>query len=54
MAQLGDAVDGQRPLAMIHAATEAHWQEAAAAVRKAVVLSDVKPESTPVIYRRIS
>ncbi|MEN5016882.1 thymidine phosphorylase [Erwinia sp. Eh17-17] len=54
MAQLGDAVDSQRPLAMIHAATEAHWQEAAAAVRKAVVLSDVKPESTPVIYRRIS
>jgi len=54
MAQLGDAVDGQRPLAVIHATSEASWQEAAAAVKKAIALSDVKPESTPVIYRRIS
>lgn len=54
MAQLGDAVDGQRPLAVIHATSEASWQEAAAAVKKAIALSDEKPESTPVIYRRIS
>ncbi|QZQ49649.1 thymidine phosphorylase [Erwinia persicina] len=54
MAQLGDAVDGQRPLAVIHATSEASWQEAATAVKKAIALSDVKPESTPVIYRRIS
>lgn len=54
MAQLGYAVDGQRPLAVIHATSEASWQEAAAAVKKAIALSDVKPESTPVIYRRIS
>ena len=54
MVQLGDTVDGQRPLAVIHATSEASWQEAAAAVKKAIALSDVKPESTPVIYRRIS
>lgn len=54
MAMLGDWVDGQRPLALIHAPNEASWQEAAAAVKQAVTLSQVKPESTPVIYRRIS
>ena len=29
MARLGDSVDGQRPLAVIHAKDEASWQEAA-------------------------
>lgn len=36
MARLGDSIDGQRPLAVIHAKDEASWQEAAKAV-KAVV-----------------
>ena len=54
MAQLGDSVDAQRPLAVIHAATEASWQEAAAAVKRAVVVGSEKPEATPVIYRRIT
>ncbi|MTD27477.1 thymidine phosphorylase [Erwinia sorbitola] len=54
MAMLGDTVDGQRPLAVIHAADENSWQEAAAAVKRAVTVGDVKPEPTPVIYRRIS
>ena len=30
MARLGDQVDGQRPLAVIHAKDENSWQEAAA------------------------
>lgn len=54
MALLGDAVDGQRPLAVIHASDEASWQEAASAVKRAVAVGDVAPASTPVIYRRIS
>ncbi|MEM6160270.1 thymidine phosphorylase [Erwinia sp. P6884] len=54
MAQLGDRVDGERPLAVIHAATEAGWQEAAAAVKAAVTLSEKEFAETPVIYRRIS
>jgi len=39
---------------VIHAASEAQWQEAAQAVRAAIVLSDQSPETTPVVYRRIS
>ncbi|MEJ5064341.1 thymidine phosphorylase [Erwinia sp. MYb375] len=54
MAQLGDAVDGQRPLAVIHASDEASWQEAASAVKRAVAVGEAAPASTPVIYRRIS
>ncbi|WP_158781936.1 thymidine phosphorylase [Pantoea sp. BAV 3049] len=54
MAQSGDYVDNQRPLAVIHAATESGWQEAAAAVRQAITLSEEAPAATPVIYRRIA
>ncbi|RRZ88128.1 thymidine phosphorylase [Erwinia sp. 198] len=54
MAQLGDSVDGQRPLAMIHAASEASWQEAAAAVKQAITLAEKSPPPTPVIYRRVT
>lgn len=54
MAQLGDRADNQRPLAVIHAATETAWQEAADAMKRAVTLSENAPADTPVIYRRIS
>ena len=54
MAQLGDSVDGERPLAVIHAASEASWQEAAAAVKKAITLAEKSPQATPVIYRRVT
>lgn len=54
MACLGDRVDGQRPLAVIHANTEAQWQQAANDVRAAITLSYEAVEETPVIYRRMS
>lgn len=54
VAALGTAVDNQHPLAVIHAASESGWQEAAAAVRAAVTISDTQPVATPVIYRRVS
>ncbi|WP_034912122.1 thymidine phosphorylase [Erwinia sp. 9145] len=54
MVQIGDVVDAQRPLAVIHAASESGWQQAAQAVRQAVTLSETAPEKTPVIYRRIA
>ncbi|MCW1875661.1 thymidine phosphorylase [Erwinia sp. INIA-01] len=54
VAALGTVVDGQQPLAVIHASSEESWQEAAAAVKAAVTLSETQPEKTPVIYRRIS
>ena len=54
MARLGDSVDGQRPLAVIHAKDEASWQEAAKAVKAAITLADKAPESSPSVYRRIT
>jgi thymidine phosphorylase len=54
MARLGDSVDGQRPLAVIHAKDENSWQEAAKAVKAAITLDDKAPESTPTVYRRIT
>ncbi|MFU9137194.1 thymidine phosphorylase [Erwinia tasmaniensis] len=54
VAPLGAAVDSQQPLAVIHASSEASWQEAAAAVKAAITLSETSPAETPVIYRRIS
>lgn len=54
MARLGASVDGQRPLAVIHANNEDDWQQAADAVRTAMTLGDKVPEETPVIYRRIT
>ncbi|ACR67792.1 thymidine phosphorylase [Edwardsiella ictaluri] len=54
MVRLGDSVDGQRPLAVVHARDEASWQQAAEAVRAAVTLGGCVPEPTPVVYRRIT
>lgn len=50
---LGERADGQRPLAIVHASSEAGWQQAAAAVRAAVTLSDSAPEPLPAVYRRV-
>lgn len=54
MARLGDTVDTQRPLAVIHANDEESWQQAADAVREAMTLGDKAPEVTPVVYKRIT
>ncbi|WAM45185.1 thymidine phosphorylase [Edwardsiella piscicida] len=54
MVRLGDSVDGQRPLAVVHARDEASWKQAAEAVRAAVTLGERAPEPTPVVYRRIT
>ncbi|WP_025738559.1 thymidine phosphorylase [Salinivibrio socompensis] len=54
MIRLGQNVDEQTPLAMLHAQTEEQWQQAANAVRAAVKVADEAPNSTPDVYRRIS
>lgn len=54
MARLGTRVDGQQPLAVIHANNEDDWQQAAEVVRAAITLGNNTPEETPVIYRRIT
>lgn len=50
---LGDRVDAERPLAVIHANSEASWQEAAQAVRAAISIGDEPPLAMPMIYRCI-
>ncbi|TNV18925.1 thymidine phosphorylase [Buttiauxella sp. B2] len=54
MARLGESVDTEHPLAVIHAASEAQWQEAAQAVKAAIKVNGTEPVETPVVYRRIS
>jgi len=54
MITLGERADAQRPLAIIHASNEAQWQQAAAAVKAALVIGDTAPAATPVVYRRVS
>ena len=54
MVRLGDSVDAQRPLAIVHASNEEDWQQAARAVRSAIVLGDKAPAENPVVYRRIT
>ena len=54
MVRLGEKVDSERPLAVIHAKSEASWQDAALAVKAAIQVAENAPEETPVVYRRIS
>ncbi|WJV63175.1 thymidine phosphorylase [Pectobacteriaceae bacterium CE70] len=54
MVSLGDRVDSQRPLAIIHANTEAQWRQAEQEVQAAIVVSDCAPKPMPIIYRRLS
>ena len=53
MVQLGEAVEAGQPLAVIHAASEAGWMQAAEAVRAAVTIAPQPPKVLPVVYRRI-
>ena len=53
MIRLGDEVYADTPLAMVHARTEAQWQEAAKAVRANISIADTQSEPTPEVYRRI-
>ncbi len=53
MVSLGDRVDAERPLAVIHARTESDWQQAAQALREAICLDSQAPAPCPLIYRRL-
>ncbi|MBS9430665.1 thymidine phosphorylase [Photorhabdus akhurstii] len=50
---LGSEVNIGTPLAIIHANNENEWQEAAEAVRKAIVLGTEAKPATPMVYRQI-
>lgn len=53
IARLGEQVDSARPLARIHAASEAAARAAAADVRRAFLLTDSPPVLPPLIHERI-
>jgi tRNA(Ile)-lysidine synthetase-like protein len=50
---VGQSVDADKPLALIHAQTEAQFAEAARMVQAAVKIGDTRPEALPEVYRRI-
>lgn len=51
--RLGQSVEADKPLALIHAQTEAQFAEAARMVQAAVKIGDTRPEALPEVYRRI-
>ena len=53
IARLGEQVDSARPLARIHAASEAAARAVAADVRRAFLLTDSPPVLPPLIHERI-
>ena len=50
---LGDEINTDKPLAVVHAQSEAAFEEAAAAVKGAIQLSDTQPEKQVEIYKAI-
>jgi thymidine phosphorylase len=53
LAAIGDTVDGQRPLATVHARTEAAAEAASRAVRAAYAIGEGRAASGPSILDRI-
>ena len=53
-AGIGERVDRERPIAIIHARDKVAATKAAAALKKAVTLTDAKPEAPPILVDRIT
>jgi len=54
VAHIGDHVDGERPLAVIHASSESSAATAARLIQAACTVSGSPPEDRPVIYETLS
>ena len=52
--QIGDYVDNNKPLAVIHAQTENDWQNAAEKLKKLISISEEKPNFKEAIIEKIS
>ena len=52
--RLGQRVDADKPIAMIHAQTEEQYAQAASMVQAAVRIGGERPEALPEVYRRIT
>lgn len=53
VAAVGEHVDNERPLAVIHASSEDSAKRAAIMIRDACEISDLSPEERPVVYETI-
>ncbi|MEN9585355.1 MAG: hypothetical protein RLZZ616_2361, partial [Pseudomonadota bacterium] len=51
--RLGQSVDADKPIALIHAQTEDQFAQAASMVQAAVKIGDTQPQALPEVYRRI-
>ncbi len=54
VAGLGKTIAAGEPLAMIHAASEAQWQQAAAMVVHAMEITEQRPVVEPCVYERVT
>ncbi|MGU5652860.1 thymidine phosphorylase [Aeromonas allosaccharophila] len=52
--RLGQSVDADKPIAMIHAQTEEQYAQAASIVQAAVRIGGERPQAQPEVYRRIT
>ncbi|WP_446891159.1 thymidine phosphorylase [Aeromonas veronii] len=52
--RLGQSIDADKPIAMIHAQTEEQYAQAASMVQAAVRIGGERPEALPEVYRRIT
>ncbi|MGL4355356.1 MAG: thymidine phosphorylase [Aeromonas popoffii] len=51
--RLGQSVDADKPIALLHAQTEDQFAQAASMVQAAVKIGDTQPQALPEVYRRI-
>ena len=52
--RLGQSIDADKPIAMIHAQTEEQYAQAASMVQAAVRIGGERPQALPEVYRRIT
>lgn len=52
--QIGDRLESDRPIAVVHAANEDTFAAAAKQLQSAVEISDEKPEETPIVYETLT
>lgn len=54
LARAGQAVDSGFPLAVVHAASEDAWEQAAVTVRSAMTIGRETPLARPVVYTKVT
>lgn len=52
--RLGDRIDSSQPIAMLHASSDASWNQAADMLRGALTLSEQAPQPNSLVYKKLS